>query len=145
MDISELFDKLSIVAGNLTIQTLKNYNNISPKRQNKSKVSYCKKIIKNDGKIDFIDSKIFYQKYKAFKYWPGIFLKSKLKIKECKIIDDNLINNSGKIIEIRKRSLIVSCKKGLIEIITVQPPSKKEMNIVDYCRGARLEVGNILS
>ncbi|MBT3279893.1 MAG: methionyl-tRNA formyltransferase [Campylobacteraceae bacterium] len=145
MDVGELFEKLSQVAAILTISTLENYSNILPKKQNISKVSHCAKISKDDGLIEFNDSIEVYQKFKAYKYWPGIFLKSGLKIKECKFIENSSINNTGEVLEINKNSIIVGCNKGSIEIMMVQPASKKAMNVVDYTRGARVEIGNTLS
>ena len=68
-----------------------------------------------------------------------------MKIKECELIKNESINEIGKILQINKQDIIVGCKKGSLKIVTVQPPSKKAMNVVDYIRGARLEVGNSLS
>ena len=145
MHIAQLFDKLSQSAANLTIYTLNNYNNILPKKQNLSQVSHCKKIEKNDGEVVFSDAKEIYQKFKAYKFWPGIYLNSGLKIKECKLICEDSINNIGEILDISKESIVVGCKKGKLQITLVQPISKKAMNITDYIRGARLEVGNQLT
>ncbi|MEA3498842.1 MAG: methionyl-tRNA formyltransferase [Campylobacterota bacterium] len=145
MVVSELFDELSQVASSLTIELLENYSDIIPKKQNLSLVSHCGKVKKTDGLVDFTDAKIFYNKYRAYKSWPDIYLESKLKIKECNIVDNNSINKPGEILEINKNSIIVGCLKGKIEIIDVQPASKKQMNIVDYIRGKRLEVADCLS
>lgn len=43
MEVEELFSELSTVAAKLTIETLNNFENISPKVQNETNVSYCKK------------------------------------------------------------------------------------------------------
>ena len=82
MEVSEAFEKLSLIAAKLTITTLDNFENIKPIKQNESQVSFCKKIKKEDGLIDFIDAKKLYLKYKAYSYWPGIFLESELKLKD---------------------------------------------------------------
>ena len=116
-----------------------------PKKQNLSQVSHCKKIEKNDGEVVFLDAKEIYQKFKAYKFWPGIYLKSGLKIKECKLICEDSTNDIGEILDISKEAIVVGCKKGKLQITSVQPISKKAMNITDYIRGARLEVGNQLT
>ena len=54
-------------------------------------------------------------------------------------------NNSGEILEIKKESIIVGCLKGTIEIFSVQAVSKKQMDVVNYIRGKRLTIGNIIS
>jgi len=145
MVVAELFDGLSQAASSLTIELLENYDNIIPKKQNLSLVSHCGKVKKSDGLVNFCDAKIFYNKYRAYKSWPDIFLESKLKIKECRIVDNDSLNKLGEILEINKKSIIVGCLKGKIEIISVQPASKKQMNVVDYIRGKRLEVADCLS
>ena len=144
MDVEQLFSKLAILASKLILNTIKNYNSINPKKQNLSQVTHCGKIIKEDGEIKFDNAKKVYQKFKAYKFWPGIFLNSGLKIKECSIIDNNSDNVTSQIISIDKTSIVVGCTKGRLKIIQVQPTSKKQMSVVDYIRGARLSIGDIL-
>ena len=110
-----------------------------------SLVSHCGKVKKSYGLIEFNDAKSFYNKYRAYKTWPDIYLESELKIKECSLFDNNSSNISGIILEIRHQSIVVGCVKGSIEIIQVQPSSKKAMSVVDYIRGKRLEVGDNFS
>ena len=144
MEVSEAFEKLSLIAAKLTITTLDNFENIKPIKQNESQVSFCKKIKKEDGLIDFIDAKKLYLKYKAYSYWPGIFLESELKLKDIELNDEKSINNQGQILEINSDFIIVGCEKGSLKIKTLQAPSKKAMNAIDYIRGQRLEINSIL-
>lgn len=143
--VAELFDTLSIVAAKLTIEILKKLDKIQPKKQNPSLVSHCKKVNKKDGLISFDDAKMLYNKYRAYKTWPDIYLKSGLKIKNCELVETNSVNMPAQIIAIEKTYIIIGCKKGSIKIIDVQPQSKKQMSIVDYMRGARLEIGDNIS
>lgn len=145
MVVYELFDSLSQVAAKLTVEVLENFENIKPKKQNLSEVSHCGKVNKKDGLVDFNDAKLLYNKYRAFKTWPDIYLESGLKLKECSLIETNSLNNEGEILSIEKENIVVSCKKGTVKITQVQPSSKKAMNVVDYIRGKRLEVGDSLS
>ena len=144
MEVSEAFEKLSLIAAKLTITTLDNFENIKPIKQNESQVSFCKKIKKEDGLIDFIDAKKLYLKYKAYSYWPGIFLESELKLKDIELNDEKSINNQGQILAINSDFIIVGCEKGSLKIKTLQAPSKKAMNAIDYIRGQRLEINSIL-
>ena len=145
MVVQELFDNLSNSAAALTIEVLENFKNISAKKQNLALVSHCGKVKKSDGLINFLDASIFYNKYRAYKSWPDIYLESNLKIKECFLEDTKSVNLEAIILNIDKKSILVGCKKGSIRIFKVQPSSKKEMNVVDYIRGKRLEVGDIIS
>ncbi len=145
MVVSELFNKLSQVAANLTIEILENYKSLNPKKQNLSQVTHCKKVKKSDGLMSFINAKEFYNKYRAYKSWPDIYIEKGLKIKECFLNDIESSNQNGVILEIQKDFIIVGCTVGTIKVVNVQPASKKQMNVVDYIRGQRLEVGDFIS
>jgi methionyl-tRNA formyltransferase len=144
MEVSEAFDKLSQIAAKLTITTLDNFENIKPLKQNDSEVSFCKKIKKEHGIVDFSDAKKLILKYKAYSYWPGVFLDSELKLKDIELNEELSNNKQGEILEIEKDYIIVGCKKGSLKIKTLQAPSKKAINSVEYLRGQRIEIGNIL-
>jgi len=143
--VTEVFDKLSLCAADLTIEILEEFDTLNATKQNLSLVSHCKKVNKSDGIIQFDDSKKLYNKYRAYKNWPDICLASGLKIKNCMQNEIESSNKEGEILKIEKESIVVGCKKGSIKIIDIQPASKKQMNVVDYIRGARLEVGDIIS
>lgn len=144
MEVSEAFEKLSIIAANLTISTLDNFENIKPLKQNESEVSFCKKIKKDDGLVNFLNAKKLYLKYKAYSYWPGVFLESELKLKDIELCEEESINKEGEILEISKDFIVIGCKEGSLKVKTLQAPSKKAISSVDFIRGQRLEVGDIL-
>ena len=81
MNSYELFDKLSIMAANLTIKVLNEYKNINPIKQFDALSSKCKKIKKDDGLVDFsVDSASqIWAKFLAYYGWPGIFTKNGIK------------------------------------------------------------------
>ena len=139
MEVAEAFDKLSDIAAELTITTLDEFDKIKPKKQNEAEVSFCKKIKKDDGLVSLEDAKALFLKYKAYSYWPGVFLDSGLKLKDIELIDESSSNKDGEILEISKDYIILGCKKGSLKIRTLQAPSKKAVNSADYIRGQRLQ------
>jgi len=143
MVVQELFDKLSILASQLTIETLERFEQILPKKQNNILVSYCKKVSKQDGLVDFDNAKILYNKYRAYKGWPDIFIDTKLKLKELIIKEQESSNKKGEILQIDQDSIIIGCSKGSNKLYQVQPNSKKVMNVLDYIRGKRYKVGDV--
>lgn len=145
MEVSEAFSKLSLIAADLTITTLDNFDRLNPIKQNESKVSFCKKIKKENGLVDFSDARNLFLKYKAYSFWPGIFLESELKLKDIELLEESSQNEAGKILDICKDYIIVGCKKGSLKIKTLQAPSKKAINSVDFVRGQRVEIGDILA
>ncbi|WP_419765332.1 MAG: methionyl-tRNA formyltransferase [Arcobacter sp.] len=144
MEVAELFSQLSTIAAKLTIETLENFENINPKRQNESEVSFCKKIKKEYGEVSFDDAKTLYQKYKAYSYWPSIYLKSGLKLKDITLLEEESINKAGEILAIDDMGISIACKKGSIKIKILQAPSKKAINSIDYIKGQRVSIGDVL-
>jgi len=142
-NVIELFDELANIASKFTPFIIDNFHKIKPLKQNNAISTYSPKITKDDGYIEFDDADKIYRKYLAFYYWPGIWNK-KFKLKNISLIDTNSNNTSGEIIEIKNNSIVVGCKKGKLEIIEIQPHSKKSMNIISYLNGRNLKVGDIL-
>ncbi|NPA66560.1 MAG: methionyl-tRNA formyltransferase [Epsilonproteobacteria bacterium] len=143
--VSELYEKLTKIAAELTIDVVKNFSSYTPKPQDDTQATYCKKITKKDGEIIFDDAKKVFNRYRAFTPWPGIFLPSGLKLKEIGFISENGTFPAGEIIKIEQDHIVVGCEKGQLKIIRVQSPSKKETDILSYLNGQRLSVGTILS
>lgn len=142
--VEELFDALTLLAKELTIEVLHKFDSYAPKKQNESDVSHCKKITKLDGEVDFANAISLYNKYRAFTPWPGIYLPSGLKLKRIKLEDDKSHEEAGKILSIDKDSIVVSCLEGSIRIYSVQPVSKKEMDSLSYINGKRLNIADTL-
>ncbi|MGJ0289088.1 methionyl-tRNA formyltransferase [Aliarcobacter cryaerophilus] len=145
MLVSEAFSKLSNLAAKLTITTLDNYDKLKPIKQNDSSASFCKKIKKEDGEVDFNCAKKLFSKYKAYSFWPGIFLKSELKLKDIEFVENSSQNIAGEILEIAKDYIVVGCNQGRLKIRTLQAPSKNSINSVEYIKGKRLTIGDILN
>ncbi len=144
MEVAEAFAKLSDIAAKLTITTLDDFDKIKPKKQNEAEVSFCKKIKKDDGLVSLQDAKALFLKYKAYSYWPGVFLESGLKLKDIELLDECSSNNEGELLEIAKDYIILGCKRGSLKIKTLQAPSKKAVNSADYIRGQRLQEKDLL-
>jgi len=71
-----LFEKFSDISGTILIQTLRELETggITPLPQDDNIATYCKKIEKEDGFIDWNESaKKIYQKWQAYTPWPGIY------------------------------------------------------------------------
>ena len=54
-------------------------------------------------------------------------------------------NEEGKILSIKSDSILIGCAKGSIRVYTVQAPSKKEVDILSYINGKRLNLENRIS
>ena len=142
MEVHEAFDALSKIAAKLTISILNRFDTLNAMKQNNSQATLCKKIKKEHGEVDFISAKKLYQKFKAYSYWPGVFLNSGLKLKNISLLDETSVNKEGEILEIGSDFVSIGCIEGSIRVQTIQSPSKKAVTSVDYIRGQRLNLGD---
>ena len=144
MLLPELMNRLSDDACLLTTKIIHRFENIEPMEQNRAMATYCKKIKKSDGLVDFSSASDFYDKYRAFEGWPGIFVEGGMKIKEVSLLEVISQNSMGEILELKEASIVVACEEGSLEIGILQPASKKAVNAKAYCVGRGLKVGNTL-
>ncbi len=145
MDAATLFEKLSVMAADLACRTLRNFYRIQPIPQLDCESSYAKKITKEDGLVTCKDAATVWAKYLAFIFWPGIYLQSGLKLKKIALVEQEARHNVCEILAVEEACIVVGCGKGTIRVYTVQSPSKKAMGAVDYIRGKRIGVGDILA
>lgn len=84
----ELKSKLINLGSNLLCELIPKIINkeITPINQDDTKATYCKKIKKEDGKIDINDNaEMNYNKYRAFYGWPGVYFFVDIKNKKTRI------------------------------------------------------------
>ena len=139
-----LTDRLTKDACSLTLSTIREFENITPIKQDNTKASLCKKIKKSDGEIDFINAKEIYNRYRAFEGWPAIFAPNGTKLDEVSLVDEDSSNTPMQILSIDKNGIVIGCAKGRLKIALLQPPSKKPMGAKAYCVGRGLSVGDSL-
>ena len=143
--VESLFNRLTDVAADLTIDVLQNYASFTAVPQDDSLSTHCSKITKADGKVEFLNAVTLYNKYRAFTPWPGIYLSTGLKLKKISLEDKTSSNAAGKILKIDSDSIVVGCSEGSVRIYTVQAPSKKEIDVLSYINGKRLNLADTLS
>ena len=143
--LRSLFEKLTKLACEVTLDVLENFSSYKPISQDNTLSTHCTKIKKADGKVDFLSASEVYNKYRAFTPWPGIYLESGLKLKNILLEEKESSNEIGKILKIEDKTIVVGCKEGSLRIFSVQAPSKKEVDIISYINGKRLNLENYLS
>lgn len=141
----DLMDDLSRLAGLLTIDVLTSFKTLTPLRQRACDASHVKKRNKTEAEVEFNTALLVDRKFRAFYPWPGVFLPSKLALKELSLQESQSQNQPGEILEIAKDHIVVGCEKGSLRIDSLQAPSKKAVDAPSYIRGKRLGVGDTLS
>jgi methionyl-tRNA formyltransferase len=107
--------------------------------------SSAPKITKTEAKIDFKNhSTQIFNAIRAFTYEPGAWTLWKGEpFKICSVkASDAVVGRPGEVSVIDK-SLFVGTGSTALELLRVIPSGKKEMDAVDWARGARLSGGEI--
>lgn len=120
------------------------------KSQDKRKATYCRKIKKEEGRIDFTKkAKNIHNKVRAFSHWPIAYCYYNdiiLRIHKTKYLDENRLANKdyGLIVEVTNDGILVQTGSGILSILEVQRESKKRQNIRDFLNGNKVRKGEYL-
>ena len=144
MRLHALMSQLTEDACELTLSTIRNFEHITPEKQDESQATLCKKIKKSDGEIDFEDAVLIYNKYRAFEGWPGIFASNGTKFDALQLVESKNMHKKCEILSFEEESVVVGCTVGSLKIGSLQPASKKAMSAKAYCVGRGMKVGDII-
>lgn len=140
-DIESLNDKLANLSAEKTAEYLIKISKdqIKPLPQEEEQASYCHKISKKDGEINFQEktAQEVLNMYRAFKNWPGIytyFEGKKLEIVELQV--SNIDLKAGELI-IKDQKLLIGCKENSIEIEKLKIEGKQAMDAQNFINGYR--------
>ena len=144
----ELFDKLAPLSADLMISTLKKAEQgiLTPIKQDESKATYAPMIKKEMAHLDFNKTADeICNAVRGFYSWPCAycFINGK-RIKVIKVKKADLsANEFGRIIDSDNR-LVVSCKDGGVELVTVQPEGAKQMSVSQMLNGHKITKGTVV-
>lgn len=143
----ELFERLSVLAGELLVSTLVNIENGTAERtpQNEKEASYAPMIKKEMGELDFNKTaKEIHNLVRGFYSWPCAytFLNGK-RLKVYKTEKVNAKGEAGRVIENEKR-LVIATKEGAIRLTEVQLEGGKRVTDTQFLLGNKIELGTKL-
>lgn len=156
---SERADHLEITLGELAATHLADtlygvfHDTISGKSQDDSQATLTKKIKKEDGHINWMDSATCIEaKVRGYYPWPGAIFnlnnnghETSMHITEAVSLDCPDVR-PGEILEADKKGWVIACGYGALKLEKVIPQGKKEMSGAAFINGHHLQKGaNILS
>lgn len=110
--------------------------------QDESQASYCRKLNKSDGQLDFSLSAKEIEFYcRAFSGWPGAWFwhdTTIIKVGKLSVYDGSLDLSAGQRCPENKNSLIIGTGSGSIEVLELQKPGGKMLPISEFLRGYSL-------
>ena len=112
------------------------------KKQDDKKATYCSKIKKEDGKLDFTkDALVLHNMTKAFVRYPTAFCfydNFMIKVFKSEYLKSDNNSNFGKILEVNNDGIFVSALNGIYIIKELQREGKKRQTVKEFLCGNKL-------
>ena len=143
---AELFDRLSLMGGELIEETLDALENgtVEPKKQDEKLASHTSKIDKSMCPVSFDKPALeIHNRIRGLYSWP--IATAQIGGKRVKSHKARLCDKSGRAGEILSvKPLVIACAEGSVEILELQPEGKKKMTAEAFAAGHKLKTGEIL-
>lgn len=148
----DLMARLSFTGADLLIETLKNLENISPRKQSETDASYAPMLVKEEGRIDWnANAQVISNHVRGFQPFPtsfSFFQGRKItvfSVSSQQHLAENSVNESGTILEAKGDDLVVACgEKTALRLIEIQIEGKKRMKARDFLNGTQIQIGEQL-
>lgn len=137
-EVLDVFAKLGALA---FIEVLKDISNESTPIAQSGEASLARKVLKEETEINWHTEAAFNErKIRAFTPKPGAWTNfggKRLRIEKARLSAES--GRPGTILNLDP--LLVACKEGAIEILSVCPEGSRSMDAQDWIRGARISSG----
>ena len=141
-----LHDKMAVCASQALQEYLENYQELSAQDQDQSQMTYCGKLVSEDGHLDFhlsvqeIDAWI-----RAYTPAPGCWLLAdgeRLRIHSAQPATEILDVRKSKLniaqVIAENNRMFIGCADGALELLRIQPAGKRVMDVADFLNGRPL-------
>ena len=122
-------------------------NEMQESEQDETKASYCRKLKKSDGQLNFsLPAEILDNQVRAFSSWPGSFFDfegQRLRIGESRCCIHHTCS-PGKVFKSKDDRLLIGTSSCCLEIIQIQKPGGKMLPTADFLRGFQIPEGSQL-
>ncbi|MBQ3113775.1 MAG: methionyl-tRNA formyltransferase [Phascolarctobacterium sp.] len=151
MTMGELHDELKVKGAELLLEVIEDIEagKAQPEKQSEEEATYASLLKREMERIDWSKSaENIHNLIRGFNPAPGAFTKlpdgKNLKIWGSRLTDKAATAEPGTVVEATKHSFFVACGNGVLEIIEVQPESKKRMAAQVFINGRGVQVGDVL-
>lgn len=148
---AELFDALAEAGAPLMVETLAGLaaGRITPRRQDDAKATLAPLLTREDGRMNFAarTAAELKNRWRGFQPWPGAYAMlhdRKLIVHRMAVTEPHSVKEAAEpgTLQVEEHRLFVACAQGTwLELVDVQPESKKRMTAAEFLRGAQLVAG----
>ena len=143
----EVHDRMMVLGADVVVETVKMIveDRVKTFSQDDAQATSAPKIFKEDCKINWDQpAQINHDHIRGLSPYPGAW--SVLKGKQVKMYKSRVAKGTGmpgEVIDVDGR-IVVACGQGALDIMELQPESRKKMNASDFIRGYDINKGDIL-
>lgn len=140
MNADDLHDRLADMGTELILEAVEKIDVLPRIKQPENGVTYAHKLTKQDGKIDWQEpaQQIDHQ-VRALHPWPGVWFELAGKVFKVGAVE--IMDQSGMPGTVLDDQFTVACGEKSVRILNIQRPGKDMMNMQDFLRGFKIDIG----
>ena len=140
---ASLYDKLAELGPQALVDTLNAMaaGDTAAEAQDDALANYAQKLSKEEARIDWSMEAIAIERcIRAFNPWPISWFEAAeqtIKVWQAEVIDSDHGQPAGTLLKADKQGIDVATGKGVLRLLTLQPPGKKAMSVPDLLNSRR--------
>ncbi len=140
---ASLYDKLAELGPQALVDTIDAMaaGNIAAEAQDDALANYAEKLSKEEARIDWSMEAVAIERcIRAFNPWPISWFEvadQTVKVWQAEVIDSDHGQRAGTLLKADKQGIDVATGKGVLRLLTLQPPGKKAMSVTDLLNSRR--------
>jgi len=142
-----LTGRLAAMGAELIVETVRRFDEITPRPQDHEAATYARLLKKEDRHIVWSEpATAVYNRYRALSPAPGVFGEFRGKrvlIREMKPVAEGLGAAPGTIIGISGDCITIACGSGAVKMLTCQPENRNLVCAADWINGYQVRVGEV--
>ena len=140
---ASLYDKLAELGPQALVDTLDAMaaGDTTAEAQDDALANYAQKLSKEEARIDWSMEAVAIERcIRAFNPWPISWFEvaeQTIKVWQAEVIDSDHGRPAGTLLKADKQGIDVATGKGVLRLLTLQPPGKKAMSVPDLLNSRR--------
>lgn len=140
---ASLYDKLAELGPQALVDTLGAMaaGETTAEAQDDALANYAQKLSKEEARIDWSMEAVAIERcIRAFNPWPISWFEvteQTIKVWQAEVIDSDHGQSAGTLLKADKQGIDVATGKGVLRLLTLQPPGKKAMSVPDLLNSRR--------
>ena len=140
---ASLYDKLAELGPQALVDTLGAMAacDTAAEAQDDALANYAQKLSKEEARIDWSMEAVAIERcIRAFNPWPISWFEvaeQTIKVWQAEVIDSDHGQSAGTLLKADKQGIDVATGKGVLRLLTLQPPGKKAMSVPDLLNSRR--------